>query len=410
MNCLVSAEEIYGTGFPSIPNGYKKADFEMPQVGDTFLSPQGEVCTLKAGDVRPAGPRLILVKVVPTPESVYKYPQYPAVAPQGYELGEFRELTEADKDKMFLADYGAAKKVIRNFWGKYRYILTPIPTPQEVYGCEFPSPPAGYRLGEFRQLRRGDDWLGNNGHGVAHTANAGGANDGLWRYTLVALPKFKIGDKVVSDEVGGETGVGEITAVYDKADAKSYNGLYRYQVQWSTWYGSCPSEEKYLRAAPAITPTQPTTAPSGYYFTGEYRLAKMGEMYLGVNGVSVITASTDYGIGCYPTWILLPLPPKPQIDGWEAVEFREPKKNEKYAFGEGLIATASIDYDERHQYCDKSEQYWIIRPVLFAPKPAVKNNRWLVEVEAEKTPRAFDVFDYRTCKSLSVISVTPKES
>jgi hypothetical protein len=68
----VSVGEIYGYDKYPVPRNYTlaaKKHFRIPNTGDTFLSPNGEVCTLNVGDTRPAGPRLILEKLLPS----YKY-------------------------------------------------------------------------------------------------------------------------------------------------------------------------------------------------------------------------------------------------------------------------------------------------------------------------------------------------
>lgn len=64
-----------------------------------------------------------------------------------------------------------------------------MPTVKDIYGTDTPTAPEGYKLGEFRQLVKGEraDWL--DGSSKFHNVHFGKCrvndNAGDWRYLLV---------------------------------------------------------------------------------------------------------------------------------------------------------------------------------------------------------------------------------
>lgn len=418
MTCTLTVFDIYGTHSPAIPATHKTHGyFRIPNVGDIFLSPKGEVCTLGQGDVRPGGPRVILDrKPHTTPEEVYG--TEPVSAPKGYTLGEFRLLkcgeTVEFLSKMFRKP---GRETIND--AKFRYTLIPNPTPLSVYGTETPEAPDGYGLGEFKSIQLGEVFLGCGGEqrydATEHMfGHLGGTSTParripMWRYTLIPLPKpapftpkFKKGDKVVSVR-SKEAGIGTVRVLPLTASDQ-------YGVDFTNW-GLCLIFESYLSEAPA-TPTQPTNAPEGYFFTGEYRLPKKGEIFYAPELPSK-SCRAAINFSESSNWILLPLPPKPTIPGWEAVEFRHPEEGEHYCLES--IQKAILASCKSKRYVEEKAFRWIMRPITPPPTPS---NRWLIEVESVVEPLkgttytvprcTRKVYDYTQAAALEVVSVTRK--
>lgn len=362
MQCNVTVKDIYGEPKWRMPAGYTYVDpfynFRMVKVGDTFLSPTLEVCTLASGDVVPKGPRIILKKTGPT-------------------------------------------------WF-------------DVYGTDKPSCPKGFEFtGEFRGGVFGEWVLGNMGNFTGISDPVEIRDKSIRRESRLILrklpvppartPKFKIGDKVQHKTLHNELGYGLVSGHNTSREC--------FYVTWDK-KSSKTSELYDITLVPADpTPESvyggPVKAPAGYRLGVFKKLTTKDGMFLGTgNGRAYKADDSVFRVDTKDHWryTLIPvvkaelptIPKNPgmwyQYKGGTMVDLSAP------AFEPVPIKPTPIAVSQYRQGFEVKD--------LGLTKPT-QPARWLIEVESKTEPGTGKwadrrVYDYSCGEILDMKAVRRK--
>ncbi len=330
-SATVSVKDIYGSWEPKIPNGYQATNnFYVPKVNDTFLSPKGEVCTLFTGDVIPKGPRVILTKKVLSSSAYFITPK----APKGFTLGELVDMDEANPSTTKTVLGSDGKVYYGGYFSSPRYEL--IPTPSVVTN--------GFKVGDrvlhtsINKYATIDSFYPDNKSYVRLTFenNPGAPKDGWYLRFLVAAPKFthsfKVGDKVTRKYSG------TATVVEIKSDS-----IYLEFSNSKGWFTATD-----WKLAPPTTPKfkagdRVVWAKDGKDTMDSVCFGKVlgPVVYRGKESYSVEFDKVKNGSQDHLASDLVIVP---SIPGYEVVDFRTPKKGEKFYSSGEFVETALFDF------------------------------------------------------------------
>lgn len=220
----ISVYDIYGTSTPDFDQDYIATErFAIPYSNDTFLSPKGEVCTLQDGDVRPSGPRLMLRR-----KSVFDvYGTYFPSIPEGWSgSGEFRK---GKAGEYVLGPTYKQAILFRGSTLKSTVPRIILKKPEEVYGKKVITAPEGYTLGKFTRPVASKKYLSDVLLVVDGSIYASYSDMCRYELIPVPpAPKFKVGDRVACLSCPEAT-PGVVTQVNeDKTYKVNFTGLTRY--------------------------------------------------------------------------------------------------------------------------------------------------------------------------------------